>query len=81
MAWLSRRFLLQTATVGTAALTTARASAQAPAPAGYDAAAMAASISARLFAEDGTGATGPRYADGLEPGDGPRPDPGARWRR
>jgi NTE family protein len=53
MASLSRRFFLKTATVGTAGLTTAGASAQAPAPAGYDAAAMAASISARLFADDG----------------------------
>ena len=55
MAPLSRRFLLQTATVGAAGLTTAGASAQTPAPAtaGYDAAAMAASISARLFSDDG----------------------------
>ena len=53
MARLSRRFFLQTATVGAAGLTSSGASAQTPAPAGYDAAAMAASISAKLFADDG----------------------------
>ena len=55
MSPFSRRFFLKTATIGAAGLTTAGASAQTPAPAsgGYDAAAMAASISDKLFADDG----------------------------
>jgi len=55
MSQLTRRLLLQSATVGAAGLTAAGASAQTPAPApgDYDAAAMAASISSKLFADDG----------------------------
>ena len=70
MADLSRRVLLTSATIGVAGLTTARASAQTPArrPGGYDGAAMAASISDKLFAGDGDGAPG-RYPHGLELGE------------
>jgi NTE family protein len=52
MAKLTRRFLLKSA-AGATGLTATGAPAQTPAPGGYDAAAMAAAISSRLFADDG----------------------------